>query len=454
MTRIYYPDARATLALVPYDARGPAAARELITLPDIAPISATWTNNTVAEADTFSVEIEERFFPSDPRLFRAAALDLYAGDAGGLDRALASSDENRVMLGHADEVSKDFDAASGSRAVFKGRDYKGLLIDEKWQGRSVQLGVRLDAALRGVLDSVPAASPLTVVTELEDGVPAPTLPTGKGRKGRVWRAPATQNVWKALVDLAIMVGVTVTIRGDQLVIRPARTVDLSSSAVPVLAFGHNISALKISRRFGTRGVPNVRVVALDLDNARTVQGQWPPRSVPTRRVTSSSRGKQKKQQVLIKKFVIQHPAPTVENLTDIARQIHERFAQQQVQIEITLEDMAVPTYDPRRRGGQDENTSFRATQIRNGTPVHLVFDGDVQRVLDASNLSEDGRRRALIEARFRSRVAAVLARGSRVVQTPFFVDRATHKIDRTQGYSLSLSASAYMTVQLDQRFDQ
>lgn len=451
MTRIYYPQARTTLALVPYDATGPAAARELITLPDLQPISATVVSNTIAEADTFDVELEERYFPTDPRLFRAVALDLYMGDMGSLDGTLAANAQTRVMLGHSDEVSKSFSTSQGSTVTFKGRDYKGLLLDEKWQGRSVVLGQRLDDAFRLILDSIPSAAPLSVLVELEDGVPAPVLPVGRGRKGKVWRAVAKDPVWRAMINLALMVGVTVNVRGDAVVIRPARTVDLSSATVPILSFGNNLIDLKMSRKFGTRGVPNVRVVSLDLDTGRTIRGDWPPTPTPTRRVTSSKTGKKKKKQILYKKYVINHPAPTADVLKQIARQIFERMAQQQVKIEFTIFDLRVPVYQPRRSSGQAEGRTIAATEIRNGTPVHLVFDPEVERILRAPNLSSDGRRRKLREANFNARVAAVMARGAATIQTPFFVDRATHKMDASSGYALSVSASAYMTVDLDRR---
>lgn len=445
--RVYYPQARASLSFVPYDVRGAAlSASDLITIDDLRPISLSFTSKDSKSAGEWEVELPLRYFAQDPRLFRCVAVDLHLGDSGGLDVPLKTSKTTRLVLGIADEVEKTADAGSASFRLV-GRDYKAFLLDEKWQGRSVELGRPLDVILREVLDSIPAAAPLTVAL---DGVPsAPVVPAGKGKKRKVWRGSPDSPVYQELYALAISVGLTLAVEADQLLIRYPRTFT-TSEAVPLLISGHNLSKLTIKRKFGVKELPNVRVSAIDPATRSTLSAQWPVAPRATVKVTKAKEKPKKTSQTIVHDFSIKHNAPTVAILSQIARQIWERFAQQQLEVSFETRDMNAPLFAPERAQQGGEEVRFAdLTRLRNGSPVRIYLAPETKDILEAA-LTEDDKIRQLTAQRYDTRVAEVLARGWRALETPLFVDEVTIGFEGRSGVTISGKASAYITVALDE----
>lgn len=445
--RIYYPQARASLSFVPYDVRGAVlASSDLITIDDLRPISLSFTSKDSKSAGEWEVELPLRFFAQDPRLFRCVAVDLHLGDTGALDVPLKTSKATRLVLGIADEVEKTADASTASFKL-SGRDYKSFLLDEKWQGRRVELGRPLDVILREILDSIPAAAPLGVAL---DGVPsAPVVPAGKGKKRGVWRGSTDSPVYQEMYAIAVSVGLTLTVEADQVLIRYPRTFT-TSDAVPLLLSGHNLSKLSIKRKFGVKELPNIRVSAIDPATRSTISAKWPETARATVKVTKAKEKPKKTSQTIIHDFVIRHNAPTVEILTTIARQVWERFAQQQLEVSFETKDLTAPLFAPERTNQGGAEVSFSdLTRLRNGSPVRIYLAPETQQILEAA-LTEDDKTRQLIAARYDARVAEVLARGWRALETPLFVDEVTISFEGRSGVSISGKASAYITVSLEE----
>lgn len=442
MKRIYYPQARLTLALIPYDSSGLG---ELITLPDVRPIDLEVVSTPIKSADKFSIKIPEELFPTDPTLFRAVAVAGYMGNTKGLDDALVADDDTLMILGHADSVEKNFDDA-GSFVSFKGRDYKGLLLDEKWQGRRVERGRKLSEIVRDVLDSIPAAKPLSVKLE-SDGFDPEVEVVGKGRRGRYYRGSTNTSVFECLLELALTVGASVTVRADAVIIGRPRTFDENQDAVPFLVTAENLTKLSVQRRFGVSDLPNIRVTAYDPITNTTVVGQYPPTLREMRRATRARSTTTKSKQTTIQSYAIRLANPTKAKLDAVARRLFDARAQQQVRVSFATRDLTVREHRV-QTGRRDDGVEVPVTNIRNGTPVRFLISSETRDVLRAA-ITEDERRRQLVRLAFHERVAAVLARGWRDIDKTFFVETATHRFSADGGYTLTGEASAYLTVDVE-----
>jgi hypothetical protein len=443
MNRTYYPQARATMALLPFDKSIETIEEGLIRIPDILPARIKIESNDIKTADKFEIEIDERYFPADPRLFRSVTLDMHIADVGAADRYLQPSDTTRVGLGIADELGKKF-GNDGTLVSMSGRDYKGLLLDEKWQGRSVALDRPIDVILREILDSTPATEPMKLRLDVAS---APIVPGGKGRKRKTFRAKADATIFEGMFQLCLKVGLVCTVRFDSVVIQAPRTFDSTRDLIPYFVTAENLTSLEITRKFGVRDLPNIRVSAIDHENNQTISGSYPPNPRDALRVVKTSRGSKKKTQTIINEFVIRHPAPTVAILENIAAQIHARYAQQQVSVSFSTNDMTVRRYNAERRI-QGEGDVISMTDVLNGSPVKILISKASRQILEA-NITPDGKRRALLLKGYTRQVAEVLSRGWRAIDTPFFVDMATHEYDPDNGYKFTGKASAFLTVDLE-----
>lgn len=446
MSRVYYPQARASLSLLAYDQPSRAGLTDgLITIDDLRPIELSYTSKDSKSADEWEIKLPLRYFAQDPRLFRAVAVDLHVGDAGGPDVALATSRDTRLCLGHADEIERVVEGG-GSFFKLKGRGYKALLLDQKWQARRVALGRPLDVILREVLDSIPATAPLGL--RLDGLAVAPVVPGGSGKKAGIWRGAPDAPVFQVLYEIALSVGATITVEGDEVLIRPPRTFYASSTAAPVFVTAHNLSKLEIKRNFGVKELPNIRVSALNNATMTTITGRYPLEDKVTKKITKTKEKLKETSQTFVSRFVIQHKAPTQIIMDNIARQIWERFAQQQMSISFETKDMRAPMFNE-LLSEQVIEKEINISRIRSGQAVRIFISPESREVLELPITTAD-KIRQLAAQELDRRVAEVLARGWRALETPIFIDEATHNISSSGGYTFSASASAFVTVDLEE----
>lgn len=442
MSRIYYPQARATLSVIPYESRGlDAAAAELITVEDLLPLELSYKSTDSKSADEWSLSLPLRYFSQDPRLFRAVLAELHLADVGGLDARFVSSSATRLSLGHADEVEKSI-GPDEAVIKLKGRCYKAILLDEKWQGLSVEKGRALDVMIREVLDKIPAASAL----KLRLDVAAPLVSGAKGKKRGYYRAAPDSSVFGALLDLALSVGVSLNVEADELVIRPPRSFRASEAAAPLFISAHNLSKLTIKRNFGVKDLPNVQVTALDRSTMRTITASYPATPAKKAKITKTNGQAKRSAQTVVHKFNVDLDEPTPQRLSQIAEQIWLRYAQQQLSISIETHDMDAPILDPKAQT-QPSAERVDLTRLRNGSAIHVQIDPASRTILE-SPISEDAKLRALQAQHFDDRVAVMLARGWKVLDTPLFVDSVEHRYKAGSGYTMSAECSAFITVDI------
>lgn len=440
--RIFYPRCKVTLSFVPYDRSG---LEELLTVTDQIPIEAEVESTPIKMADKFKVTLPRSLFPGDPRLFRAVAVAVYMGNVRGVDAGLDSNASNLLLLGHADDLKKGYDSSS-QHVTLTGRDYKGILLDEVWQGRSVARGRRLSVMLDELLRTLPAAAGITV--ELEDEAFDPVVPApARGRKRRAYRASTNTPLFQGMFDLALSVGASVTVRGDKLVIGRPRTFDANSDEVPFFVAAENLTRLEVAKKFGTSSLPNVRITCYDRENGRTLTGQYPEKLRGEVKVSGSGSKKTRTVQNTIHSFTVALEQPTVAALNTIARNVFDSFAQQQCSISFETRDLTVPVFFQDRRLQGDE-TRMDLTQIRNGSPVRILFSEAARDILNKP-ISQEQKQRELVQRGLAAAVARVLARGFTDFDNTFFVDSITHKYSGSNGISASGKASAFVTVDLE-----
>jgi len=445
----FFPQARANLAIVPFD-NVPVASSELIRLGSVPPRRIRYESNDIFTADTFELELDETLFPLDLRDVRAVAVDLHLGDAGSLSALIDTvSDKNRLILGQTDKLAKRIETDTASTVTFTGRDYWGLFLDEKWQGRSVTLGRALSEIVGEVKDSIPAVERMDVVAV--DGFD-PVVPSGRGRKRKKFTAQPDKSVGEVLVNLALKVGAIITVDRDRIQIQPPRNIlsDNARESTPLFVEGRNLKSLSTERMLGKPDVPNVLAQSIDPASGALVEGRFPLNFKETARAARVKERAKKSVNVEFRRFTIRHPAPTVTAMNEIAKQIYDFHAREQVSISFTTNDLVVapnplPARIDERLRVEDSRDLVATTQLRNGSAIRIRIDPDVRNVLEKA-VSEADKERELRLAGYKAQVAAILAKGYRLFDELLFVSKASHEYSTDSGYQLGVEAVNFIEV--------
>ena len=293
------------------------------------------------QAGTFDFKFDFRDLPIDPRTVSAASLKIHVGTVSDDDAAVASrgrtkgawrtviepTDDNLLMVGTVDEW-KISHSGSESIVSMRGRDPRGILLDTMLGGNPN------DPASKGlgsqVVDALDMSQPLDIIVRQLLGlmgglfadievvtnpsewpnsqVAAPNPPDSvprhrKGAKGKRRSARGGPNldmdrvsVWDLIVRMSYLAAAIPFFRGEQLIIRPAKTIwDQSSQDVdPVknptpfagglartqdassksaispqltwrrLVYGRDLESMEFVRKFGGAQRPKViRVIGHD-----------------------------------------------------------------------------------------------------------------------------------------------------------------------------------------------
>lgn len=435
--RIYYPSARANIAFVPTDTGVSNLESEILRLTAIKPSRVEVRHNNAHEADEFTVEMPVAHFNVDPRVIRTLSAELFIGDTGAVNAQLdTSSDVHVSLLGKMDDMEKKYDSNGASMVTIKGRDYAAFLLDPKWNGF-----VELEGGVGDVVATVLEAFESTKRMRVRVLGDEPVFPSGRSKMQRRFSAKSGATIWEGIRDICSRVGLIPEVYGDEVVLRPPRNT-LPSTSLPVMVSGRNLQSLSIKKKYGAEYAPNVRVTAQDPDTWDIVEGKWPDTPSEIKRVFARQ-GKSPEQTTSIeyKSFSVQHPDPTPAKLKQIAKQTHERFVQQQLEVSFKTREMrtwSLPADSVGQRTLDATDAAFDLTRLRNGAAIRIVIDAASRDILERAT-SKDEKRRQLQREGFDRRVASVLAQRWRAINAPFFVDRCTHTVD-SGTYTLSVEA--------------
>jgi len=444
---LYYPSARVSLTIIP-------AGRDLLALgdedklklTDIKPVSCQVKSNDLHTADTFELVLEESVFPVDPRVIQTVSVAIFMGDAGGINRKLDTGQGDEVILGIVDDIEKNFSRTDKDTITLKGRDYSTFLLDTEW-GDSVYVDLKgpITEIVQTVLESVPATRLMRAVSLFDTEPTFPDAPKSKSH----FIAKSGASIWEGLSEISARIGAIVTVRADQVIIRPPRTAD-ANAAMPLFVHGQNLESLAVKCEYGQHTTSNIVVRARNSDTFKTVVGRWPTKAKKTTTAQKSRKQTQTAASEKTTSFSIRHPAPTVELLTEIARQVWIRHAQQKLKISFSTKEMRVweAPQSVIDAGTVDEAMrNFEVTRLRNGDSVRIHIGRQTRNILQKA-VNDEQQARYLRQQGFAQSVAAELARGWRRIDSPMFVVSASHRIDEGGKYSLDVECENQITVDI------
>lgn len=261
---VYYPKCRASLSVV-FDGFGGGDSEPMIV--HVLPRTCQVYLNGYKEADTWELEFDANELPFDPGLIRSLAVQIYLFDSKSTDADVFTyaTEENLLVTGLADNmeltVGKD-----GRSVKMDGRDYTALLADRQWDPRKkVPTGKLLTKVIEDLVnDGVNAAKhgqTLKVVWASSDPIPV------VGKSATATKKNGTpvkdgSNYWDVIYRTCLRESKVVFVRGWEVVISDPQTLTVQSAAAAAkVAYGRNLSALKISRKLGKEKVPRIKVYA-------------------------------------------------------------------------------------------------------------------------------------------------------------------------------------------------
>lgn len=222
------------------------------------------------QAATFSIDLDYKDLPIDPRTVRAAAVEIHAGTVTpeNFSRGIQGPDQfgyrssilrtraadgsvnqdTLLMVGMVDEWSTDNDD-KGSTVTLKGRDMRGILLDTpigldpanvEAYFNDIDTALPIDEVVSKILFLHPAFSDIRVIVNPAEwpggDVPEPWSKdiTPRHRKGATGKRAAPRspppseigkiNFWDLIVRLCYLVGAIPYFKGTDLLIRPTRSI--------------------------------------------------------------------------------------------------------------------------------------------------------------------------------------------------------------------------------------
>lgn len=278
---------------------------DLTVVGTILPMSARIERNSTATADTATVSIAFADAPIDPRILRAAAIELVVGIVpaadyeagmergerrrdGSLRSVVEASGDGTLrgatrFCGFVDDWTTEYDGEAGDVITLECRDASAQLRDMMLpSGASIDLTLPLDEGVRRFLETVSATTRgVRVLWEASGDPPTPeqAMPRRlRPRRGRVARRARrggeSMSLWDHIQDVVRGQGFMPMVRGWDVVITDPRTL-YSAADAKRMVYGRNLSNLSFSRRLGGVKVPTIEVRCFDAERGRTLWARYP-----------------------------------------------------------------------------------------------------------------------------------------------------------------------------------
>ena len=163
------------------------------------------------------------------------------------------------------------------------------------------------------------------------------------------------SVWDVIYNLALSHGYIVFVRGEQVVISEPRVQSERSLAeAPRVAYGRNLSELRVSRNFGKERVPQILATSRDPKTGRVFEATYPPsHKSPTSGIGTK---KDERRRVTAPRGITDRAT-----LERFARSYYDSIARDETAYQYTTKHL-------RDLGGQD------LLQLRGGSPTYIEFD--------------------------------------------------------------------------------
>lgn len=281
---------------------------DLTVIGDIEPISVQLSRNGLATADTCTIVLDAADAPFDPRILRAAHVEVVLGVVSaddyeaGIAFEVRREDGSLVSLvdgndrtagrfvGYVDDISISY-SEQGDTVTLECRDMSAVLRDGRApEGLSIDLTLPLDQGVEQFVTAASASAAGVRVRWVGDGTaPSPAEATQapargnarrRGRRGaraeRGRRGGEQMSIWDHITDVCRATGFIPVVDGYEIVITEARTL-YSSSNARRMVYGRNLTDLSFTRRLQGAKVPTIEVRSYDTAIGRTRWARWPVR---------------------------------------------------------------------------------------------------------------------------------------------------------------------------------
>jgi len=413
---------------------------------DIIPYACNVERNSYREADACRITLPLSKMPFDPRVIRAATVQVFGGVIDPIAyRDTFDSDQSRENGGI---FLPDFTPGGESNQIFAGfiddweiemsehnslqvtaRDLTGFLVDaeikENVPGK-LPNKMRLDDVVREILKQLPGVAGLNVVVDTDEvqnklpflnEIKPPNWfdSAGKTKKGRK-RSPndaQKMSYWDMITDLCVSAGFIVYIRtptleqgggingsqlgrpvAPELVISDPRTYYKGSpggwgkelidpNRVRRFIYGVNLDSITIRRKFQGVKTPTIELRAWDTTSGKRIVGRFPRRVVNNQPATSGKGDREEVQVQLLRDI----SGPNGQKRIDAAAaSIYQQLARGEFEVQMKTKTLAAlpRNLDP---DGVSRNTS---TPPNVDADMFQMVSGDTVLVgVDRANIERD-----------------------------------------------------------------
>jgi len=411
----------------------------------VIPRSVEIERNGYRQADTFSLELDHRDFPIDPRMIRSVLVGIYLGDVGDPTTEISLDDESfRAFLGYVDEPETSLEE-SGEVVRFRGRDYTSLFLDRPWTGGAIDVDRRLGDVLLEIVMSVPGTDGFKSLEASPDADMDLVLADIIGRK--VYAPQANDDVWTILVDLCGRVGFIPVIELDRLLVltpdnfstKPLWEADGLSRAFggrkASFLYGENVAKLSYKRDFKDPRSIQVEIRCWDEVNRALLTARYPATPVVIRKKVSTT-GKASTDSAPIVPLFVQG-CYTQAHLEYMAYAAWEEMARSQVEGELETKEMV------------DLSGQVDLPTLANGDTLTVVLGSTLQTSIAGMSSSEAIVHLTSPPRAFDIAIATALVTSWKQAQelaAEFYVASARHRWTRDEGYTLTVAFINYIGV--------
>ena len=450
---IYYPQASVLLRVRWEDFGDKKASLQKVYDLSILVRNVTVNINDYTQADTFSLEVDYKNFPFDPRAIRSCGVTVFMQNVSSVSSKIQPSGDNAVFMGFADEESIRFD--DSKRTVkMEGRDYTGLLIDRKYPKGTLNVEHRLDVVIKEILASLPETKDIALANRVLTlgGEQLPTLSKFWGEKDKLGsriNVSSDRSYWDVIQDIVGRAGLIAYMELDKLVLSKPRVL-YDKKKTKIFVYGKNVSNLEMKRKIGRIKGFNLVVRSLDLSKKEVIEAKIPAEASSSWSKETGIPNVEVKLQTLKPDGTPAEgdgkdakPAPYMSfRLPDVANKAHlirigqelyEEISRQQIDGNLETKEMEIPdgTIEAGKISGVER---FDILKIRVGTPIKVEIDqGDLKGMSRFRDIAE--RVNFLIRRGYKQEVAAAFAETMGRYDSVFFTKAATLSMDADSGFS-------------------
>lgn len=277
---------------------------------DMLPIKCSIERKGIHDADGWSIELDWRDVPIDPRVVRACFVEITLGvvagdeynagmhglrrdDGQGLLSSIVPRQNGDFVLGSTtrsvgfcDTWKVGYDSDNGDGVMITGLDVSALPRQQKIGFLSINLTLPIDKGVSALLDMFVSMRKIQVTYTGEGDAPVPAefMPSPrKARGGKVAsKIPAGDNnmsVWDHITDVCVSLGLTPIFSGFELTLAEPRTLYANAENKRTMVYGNNIADLKFSRNLvGPNAAQTIEVRCYDPVAGRLIWARAP--SIP------------------------------------------------------------------------------------------------------------------------------------------------------------------------------